>query len=252
MATYISPSANDDSLEWEHARKFGNKFYCITRNVTRSLEFIIQQNVSYSCFSIALTFNIKTGRTCILIFGAQSWSLSELFTYLSSIPLLPFGPMFVPAVAMELQVKWFNETVNSCHSRIYNIETATGMRRFDNPQNGHPAEIQDWKRIDLIDITRDINSLLSRVAFLKLQSETSVYLIQQIQISVNSFKTRLEKGHDQFNIGGQDDIISKLEHLQSWYLGIMARLRYLTERIKAQVQTVCPTQLYLVAMLIFV
>ena len=152
---------------------------------------------------------------------------------------LPFGPLFVPAVAMELQAKWFNDTVNSCHSRIYDIETATGMRRFDNLQNGHPAEIQDWKSIDLIDITRDINSLLSRVAFLKLQSKTGVYLIQQMQISINSLKSRLENERDQFKIETQDDIISKLEHLQSWYSGIIARLSYLTERIKAQVQTVC-------------
>ncbi|KAH8797865.1 hypothetical protein F5884DRAFT_150161 [Xylogone sp. PMI_703] len=220
MATYISPSAKDDNMEWEHA------------------QFVIQQNVSYSCYSMALTFNITTGRTCVLIFGAESWSLSELFAYLGSISPLPFGPMLVPAVAMELQAKWFSATVHSCHNRIYDIETTTGMRRFDNPQNDHQTEMQDWKSVDLIDITRDLNSLLSRVAFLKLQSETGLYLTQQMQISVNSLKSRLEKVRDQFKIETQDDIISKLEHIQSWYSGILARLRYLTGRIEAQIQTV--------------
>ena len=200
---------------------------------------------------MAVTFNIKTGKTCILIFGAQPWSLSDLFSCLGSMSRLPYGPMFVPAVALELQARWFNETVNSCHSKIYDIETATGMRRFEGLQNDGRSEIQDWKAIDLIDITRDLNSLLSRVAFLKLQCETGGYLTQQMQVSIGFLKTRLEKGQAQFSVETQDDTISKLEHIHSWYSGIAARLRYLTERIEAQIRTVRRPYFYTVAILIF-
>jgi hypothetical protein len=188
---------------------------------------------------MALSFNIKTGQTRVLIFGAQSWSLSEMFTFLGYISPLPYGPMFVPTVAMELQAKWFNGTINSCHGKIYDIETTTGMRRFYGLSDNDQTAIQDWKKLDLIDIARDLNSILSRLAFLKLQAETGAYLIEKMQLSVKVLKGKLEKERECFRRETQDHILSKLEYIQSWFLGIKARCCYLIERTQAQVQTVC-------------
>ncbi|KAI0180526.1 hypothetical protein GGR52DRAFT_531722 [Hypoxylon sp. FL1284] len=202
-------------------------------------QFVIQQNRAYSAFSIALTFHTRTGKSRALIFGAESWVVSELFRSLNSMSALPYGPMVIPAAAMELQAQWFNKTIKSCQDRIHSIEVTTGMRQFNFPYETNGARTQDWESLDLVSITRDLSSFLSRFAFLKLQAETGAYLLKQMAQTTellveNSIK---DEGHG-FDIDGQHDIISKLHEIQSWYLGMAARCRYLTERTTAQSQTV--------------
>jgi hypothetical protein len=187
---------------------------------------------------MALSFDIKTGKTRVLIFGAQSWSLSEMFTYVSSASRLPLGPIFVPAIAMELQAKWFTGTINKCHAKIYDIESTTGMRRLLDSASDNPGIIQDWKKLDLIDIARELNSILSRLAFFKLQVDTSTYLVEKLEQSFKCIKEALEKHGESFQNEAEDRILLKLEHIQSWFFGINARCVYLSERAQAQVQTV--------------
>lgn len=147
----------------------------------------------------------------------------------------PVGPMVFPAVALELQAQWFNTTIKSCQDRVHSIETATGMRQFNYSHEKGQESSQDWKSLDLVSITRDLSSFLSRFAFLKLQAETGAYLVQQM---AQSTKSLIHTDLSGSFIGDQYDIRSKLEHIESWYLGIAARCRYLTERTAAQSQTV--------------
>lgn len=201
-------------------------------------EFVIQQNKAYSAFSIALRFSIKTGKTRALLFGAEASSLSELFEYLGSMSSQPYGPMVVPTVAMELQAHWFNATIKNCHDRVYAIETATGMRQFNYSYERGNESPQDWKNLDLIAITRDLSSFLSRFAFLKLQAETGAYLVQQMTQTTKSLIEKLGEYQPASHTDDQYDIILKLQHVRNWYLGIAARCQYLTERTAAQSQTV--------------
>lgn len=246
----ISPSY---TLEWLHtsllqqinATLTGRMHVCVKVSLEKSNEvtneeFILQQNTSYSSYSMALSFNIKTGKTRMLIFGAQPWSLTEMFNYLDSISPLPFGPMLLPTIVIELQAKWFSGTINDVHRRIFDIETVTGIRRFLNSFDNDSARLEGWKKLDLIDITRDLNSILSRLAFLKLQSETSAYLVDRMYISVVALKEKLEEDKQSHRSSAQDYTLSKLEFIESWITGIKARCSYLTDRTQAQVQTVCP------------
>jgi hypothetical protein len=185
-----------------------------------------------------MTFGLRTGKTRVLIFGVEPSSLSELFAYLRSMPPQAHGPMVVPAVAMELQAQGLSMTIKNCHDRIHSIEIATGMRQFNYPHERKGTSTQDWKSLDLISITRDLSGFLSRFAFLKMQAETGAYLVQQMVRTTDSLINRVGKGKIGFDTSDQYDTISKLEHLQSWYLGIAARCRYLSERTIAQSQTV--------------
>ena len=152
---------------------------------------------------------------------------------------LPFGPLIIPTIALELQVEGFNETIESCQVRIRDIENMTGMRQFNHAYESKGLGTQDWRSLDLIDITRNLSGFLSRFAFLKLQAETAAYLVHQMQLSAEFLKTELEKSKEaKSKIDSQHDIQSKLEDLASWYHGIQARSCYLTERTQAQVQTV--------------
>ncbi len=202
-----------------------------------ALEFIIQQNRAYSALSVAITFHVRTGKTRVLLFGLETELLSELFAYLGAMSPLPYGPMVIPAATMELQAQRFNRTVQGCHDSIYNIEAATGMRQF-NYSFEQRGSRQDWKSLDLISITRELSSFLSRFAFLKLQAETGVYLIQQMAQTTQSLIERLDHDATRSHRNDQHRIASKLGDMQSWYLGIAARCRYLHERTTAQTQTV--------------
>jgi hypothetical protein len=236
VATYISPSTKTDNSEREHARKR----IIILQSTNSDHKTRVCHSAKHSLFVLLDGHHIQHQNRQNK--HSDIWSsvlvVIRLFACLSSVSLLLHGPMFVPAVALELQARWFNETVSSCHSRVYDIETTTGMRRFESSQNNQRPEIQDWKAIDLIDITRDLNSLLTRVAFLRLQCETGVSFTQQMQVSIDSLKSVLQISQAQYAIETQDDTISKLEHLHSWYSGMIARLRYLTERIEGQIHTV--------------
>ena len=71
-----------------------------------------------------------------------------------------------------------------------------------------------------------------------MQAETGAYLVKQMAETTELLIERMDKDRIQFGTDDQYDIISKLEHIQSWYLGIAARCCYLSERTNAQSQTV--------------
>jgi hypothetical protein len=153
-------------------------------------------------------------------------------------PPLPYGPMVIPAVAMEVQAQRFNIVIKDCHDYIHSIEATTRMRQFNYPHEKRGMSPQDWRSLDLISITRDLSSFLSRFAFLQLQAETGTYLLEQMARTTELLIENLGKNQTGSFIHDQYEIISKLEDIQSWYLGISARCRYLMERITAQSQTV--------------
>lgn len=240
VARYVSSARrNETDQHWEQARRSPYtsmltclKYWCI--------EFIIQQNRSYSSYSIALTFEFTTGKVRALIFGIEAPVL-ELFDYLDRISPLPFGPTIIPALALELQLQRYNITIKSCQSQIYHIENLTGMRQFNHAFEYNGAEIQDWKDLDLIDITRNLSGFLRRFAFLRSQLETEADLVCQMRLSTEFLRTELERRkEDQNKIDDQDRLLSKFDNNGSWYLGLRACCNYLTERTQAQVQTVGP------------
>ncbi|KAI1176508.1 hypothetical protein F4777DRAFT_587921 [Nemania sp. FL0916] len=223
LATYtstVSSRTRGDGSQWDSA------------------QFVIQQNRAYSALSMALTFNIKSGRTRVLLFGAETGLLLELFEYLNSMSPQPYGPMVTATIVLELQAQRLTMTLQDCHNSIYSIETSTGMRQFNYAHERGDISHQDWKNLDLISITRDLSSFLTRFAFIKLQAETGTYLVQQMAETTRLLISQIGKDQPSSHIDDQHAIILKLKHIRNWYLGIEARCRYLTERTAAQTQTV--------------
>jgi hypothetical protein len=151
---------------------------------------------------------------------------------------MPYGPMVIPTVALELQANWFSGTIKKLQDQIHDIETTTGMRRGHNQTEVEEIETEAWKRLDLISITRDLSSFLSRLAFLKLQAETGAYLVQQMGAASASLLESCSEVSSQSNLNSLSRNIQKVEEIRSWFLGIGARCNYLSERTAAQTQTV--------------
>lgn len=187
---------------------------------------------------MALNFDIVTGRTCILLLGIEAWFLTDLYNHLKSMAPLPYGPMTVPTVALELQAIWIHENIMKLTDQIYAIEATTGMRQFKQQPIENEPRGETWKSIDLISITRDLSSLLSRLAFFKLQAESGLSRIQQTKSGTEVLIAMLKKKRECSRIKDQYRVVSKLEDLRNWYFGIKVRGSYLSERATAQTQTV--------------
>ncbi|CAI7582028.1 unnamed protein product [Penicillium bialowiezense] len=178
----------------------------------------------------------KTGKTRILIFGAQVWSLSELFNYLELADLSSgIVSISIPTAVLELQAQWFTGTIDRMRHRIRSIEDTTGMRKPINPQDlQQPA--QDWKELDMVPITGELSSLLSRLSFLKMQAEATSYLIQRMHQYTEALIDK-SVGELNYMIRDQHEIFVKLENARGWYHGIMAQCDYLIRRTTAQTET---------------
>ncbi|KAI0855084.1 hypothetical protein F4860DRAFT_507727 [Xylaria cubensis] len=118
-------------------------------------------NRVYAAFSIAMTTNPETSRMCVLILGLHVASALTA----------------IPAAAMELQAQQFNNINNGVQEQIGSIEITTRMGQFHYPFETRNTSSRDWKRLDSILTTRDLSSLLSRLAFLELQAETRASLV---------------------------------------------------------------------------
>lgn len=151
---------------------------------------------------------------------------------------MPYGPMVIPTIALDLQANWFSGTIKKLQDQIYDIEATTGMRRDHNLTEDAETATEAWKRLDLISITRDLSSFLSRLAFLKMQAETGAYLMQQMEAASTSLLKSCDDVSSQYNLDSLSGNIQKGEEIQSWFLGIGARCIYLSERTAAQTQTV--------------
>lgn len=201
----------------------------------RSEQIIMQQTRSHSHFSMCLTTS-ETGKTRILIFGAQGWSVSQLFDSLESANL-SFGDntIFIPAAVLDLQAHWFNGTINSLKQRVGEIEDTTGMRKPINHDDlQHPAP--DWKDLDMVPITGELSSLLSRISFLKMQTETALYLIQRMH---HQTRARTDKTVRRFRYQNHEhELFTRLESTRGWFIGLMAQCDYLARRTSAQSETV--------------
>ena len=153
---------------------------------------------------------------------------------------MPYGPMVIPKIALELQANWFSGTIKKLQNQIHDIEVTTGMRRDHNRTEVAETETKAQKSLYLISITRDLSSFLSRLAFLKLQAETGAYLVQQMGAASKSLLESCSDISSQFNINSLSQNIQKVEETRSSFLRIGARCNYLSKRTAAQTQTVQP------------
>jgi hypothetical protein len=152
----------------------------------------VQQNRSYSSCSIALSFSFRTSKLRALIFDIKG-PLSELFNYLKHISPLSFEPIIISAAALKLQVEQFNEIIKSCQAQLHDIETLTEMRQFNHAFECNHTRTKNWRILNLIDLTRNLSSFLSRFAFLKLQAKIEAYLVRQMQLFVEFLKSELKR-----------------------------------------------------------
>ncbi|KAF2669230.1 hypothetical protein BT63DRAFT_255003 [Microthyrium microscopicum] len=212
-------------------------------------KFIFQENSYSSCpFSIAITYKGSECRVDALMFGAPFVTplgvydtlMLEIFQYLNATSPLIAGPMLLPIMIKELMVKIWTGYVDQCHQELFDVELATRMRK--GLANVPYASITDdtvpeLGSIDLVDITRSLNSTLTKIAFSSMQCQSSRRVLSFVSDMNSDFQMNVATAELSLQ-SLQAHLQAKVEHLQSWFEGIEARCIYLTQRAQAQTQTV--------------
>lgn len=232
MATYLRSPTLPHHDSWECAK------------------FIFQENSYSSCpFSIALTYKLSTRTAFALMFGAPlaTWLgvhdciMDGIFRYLTIASPAIAAPMLLPVMIKELMARNWNRYVDQCHQEVFDVELATKMRKglVNVPYITITDDtVPDLKSIDLVEITRSLNSVSTKLAFSSMQCRSSLQVLSFIAGIHKDFQSKaiLPTNDDLDSI--QSSLAAKIEHLQSWLEGIEARCTYLTQRAQAQVQTV--------------
>ena len=196
-----------------------------------------------------MTYNATSQTSLGLIFGSPFFpqlgiiekTVDEIFGYLTLASPVIAMPMLLPVMIKELMARAWNDRVGILHEELFNVELATKMRKgmadvpYEALNLGAPLNLDS---IDLIDITRSLNSVSTLLAYSSMQCRSSLQHLNFVAGINKEFQAQVALGGNRDLELMQISLVAKLEHLQSWLEGIEGRCFYLTQRAQAQVQTV--------------
>ena len=198
--------------------------------------------MSSNSFSIAATHKSSSSLTFVSIFGTTDQTITELIRYLVAASSMIATPMLVPTLMKEIFAHYWTEYVEKCHQEIFDVEMSTKMRKglADIGVTIVEETTPDWSKIDLVDITRSLNSVCTKIAFSSLQCRTSLRLLNFLGDMTQSFSSKAVEDNGRINkvSFAHDSLSLRNGYLQSWFEGLETRCSYLAQRAQAQVQTV--------------
>jgi hypothetical protein len=197
--------------------------------------FVVQNNgQSSGHFSLALTYHIKTHVTCGLLGGLRLGA--DVSFILASHELVGL-PMFLPALFVELKSHSTNSHVHSCALKLRSVEQTTEIRRDDVLSNLGKTRT-DFANLDLDGITRELTSVSSKLAHCNYSCQLHLPMLDFFD-EINQWavkKVSNERGEDLAK--AEQVALARTAYLRNWLKVISIRTKYLSQRAKAQVQTV--------------
>ena len=121
------------------------------------------------------------------MFDIHSKTFTELVCYLEAAKGLVGEPMLLPTLLEEINAHFREEWVEQCRQEIFDVEKSTKMRKGLADLQVEET-VPDWRTIDLIEITRSINSVLAKLAFGSLLCQTSLQLLKFLSDTTKSFQ----------------------------------------------------------------
>jgi hypothetical protein len=195
-----------------------------------------------------LTYRASEGVIDALMFGASLVTqlsfhdplMNEIFRYLTAASPIVANLMLLPVMIKELMAQNWTQYVDRCHQEVFDVELATKMRTglVEVPHASITDNtVPDLNSIDLIGITRSLNSVLTKTAFSGIQCRSSMQVLGFVSDVNRDFQMEVAIGNYYLEFIHKQ-LKAKIEHLQSWFEAIDARCTYLTQRAQAQTQTV--------------
>lgn len=197
--------------------------------------FIVHSNINTEfCYAASISYNIKEHRMFAFVHCLDSRILRNFLSLIDSATheiLTTFW--MIPSILVELGLEWIQRTQDAYHDDIYQLETATGVRRDS-------STTEDLENTDLRKLTRDVNFTITNLDFHSYSLDTLRPILHAVDDAVRLYRKKVLAINTSNTWASQVEraVLEKNAYLCAWSDGMGKRGKYLQERGQAQVQTV--------------
>ncbi len=185
-------------------------------------------------FCLALAYNEATGVLHGLLNGMQAGEIQMLLQCLQESSQELSDHMLLPIFLLELKVHYFAVLLEKRAAGIEEIEYMTGMRHgFSSNPRRNPVKDTERERLlkdlDFDQITQKLTGLTGTLSFCHMTFTSSLRALE----AVTTVRIRLLAGHRTLR-----EVDTRITYLRELIVGSQALGGVLSDRTKAQVQTV--------------
>ncbi|KIW19609.1 hypothetical protein PV08_00182 [Exophiala spinifera] len=187
-------------------------------------------------FCLGLAYNEKTGVLHGILNGMQNDEIALLLDCLQKTGRGDFDSMLLPIFLLELKVHYFAVLLEKRARGIEKIEYMTGMRHgFSSDPKRNMSIVKDVERerilreLDFDEITRKLTGLTGTLSFCDMTFCSSLRALHK----VDNIRSRINPQREP-----RGDVEIRVSYLRELIVGSQALGAVLTDRTKAQVQTV--------------
>ena len=185
-------------------------------------------------FCLALAYNEETGFLQGLLNGMQAGEIQMLLKCLKESSQELSDPMLLPIFLLELKVHYFAVLLEKRAAGIEEIEYTTGMRHgFSSNPRRNPVKDAERERLlkdlDFDQITQKLTGLTGTLSFCHMTFSSSLRALEV----VTAVRARFLAGHRTLG-----EVDTRITYLRELIVGSQALGGVLSDRTKAQVQTV--------------
>jgi hypothetical protein len=174
-----------------------------------------------------MVYNQASKSTVAIIFGANE-AETEFFLRSSQWQSVSAHWISLAAAIQDLHGEVWTMRLKRSHNSLWEVENELKMRLYLDTE-----EEVDLRTVDLLKAHRSLNSFFVELAMYDQVCQTSLSLNKRLQEYCRDEQSKQDAAPAVIN-----DMLARLQFIQSWYEGIQARSTYITRRVETQLQTV--------------
>jgi hypothetical protein len=135
---------------------------------------------------------------------------------------------------LEVSIEKMCLRIDMHHEEIFNLESSTGVR-WDRSQMAVSDDI------DLTKLIRDINSVTTNLVHMSWFCSTYLSMLSFLDDIANQYREKVILNEESVDDATSTEslLFDKHKYLRCWLVGMEGRVKYLSQRARAQFQTVC-------------
>jgi hypothetical protein len=181
-----------------------------------------------------LSYEACSQTTFAIVFNVKDKVGDDLLRHLRSSMMMVQTPLLLPTLIAHTSNSRCKREVERNYLLQFEVEKATKFKMIYD----HAETAPDLKTLNLVQITKLLNSICVRISFEIQACEASLGLLKFLEDTNESFPLKNVMNQDGNAAAVTKALLAKITHLQSSSVGILTRSKYLMQRAQAQVQTV--------------
>lgn len=190
-------------------------------------------------FSLALTYNRKTGNVSGLLHGLQAHEAQTLLSSLYKSIDVVEDPLLFPLILFEMKIHFFALLLENRARGLEDLEESTGMRHFNTQsQESEAQRAEKLQQLSFSDITQKLTGIAGTLAFCEMAFESCLQGLSVARAWRNKLISHSSNSATECRWNACTNIDRRNMYIGSLANGAKAHGRVLEARRAAQVQTV--------------